>query len=269
MCFWYHFVEMKGKRSLHSAIEVLSWFSFFALSIGLGLFVKDIWHDYRAGKTNDRVYSESVDYFRHPTISICFEPQLNETTLMEKYNKTITDLNIDSQSMGILDLNVPVSTLLDEVNFKLGRDFTLFLMFSGHESNNDYIFAYINTMKDAEEMQILKVEYLSTLSYGTCTVIKVSDKVKGSIQLMNGLKLTFKSKDVNKLPLVNVFFTSEENFHGAAWRQWIEGDVYALTIDPKQNLDSTVNLKQQIRRRLKDSSNCHQDGGFYNCMAKR
>ena len=260
---------MKGKRSLHSAIEALSWFSFFALSIGLGLFVKDIWYDYGAGKTNDRVYSESVYYFRHPTISICFESQLNETTLMEKFNKTIADLNIDSHGMGMVGLNVPVKTLLDEVNFKLGRDFTLFLMLSGHESNHDYIFAEFNTMKDAEEMQILKVEYLPTLSYGTCTIIKVSEKVRGSIQLMNVLKITFKSDDENQLPLVNVFFTSEENFHGAAWRQWIEGDVYALTIDPKLNLDSNVNLKQQIRRRLKNSSNCNPHIGFYNCMAKR
>ena len=260
---------MKGERSVNFAIEVLSWFSFFALSICLGLFVKDIWYDYRAGKTNDRVYSERVDYFRHPTISICFEPQLNESTLIQKYDKTIADLNIDSHGMGMVGLNVPVKTLLDEVNFKLGRDFTLFLMLSGHESNHDYIFAEFNTMKDAEEMQILKVEYLPTLSYGTCTIIKVSEKVRGSIQLMNVLKITFKSNDENNLPLINVFFTSEENFHGAAWRQWIEGDVYALTVDPEQNLDHAVNLKQQIRRRLKDSSNCSEDVGFYNCMAKR
>ena len=261
---------MTEKRLLHYGIIFTSWTSLLMLSIGLALFVQDIWIDYQEEKTNDRVYSKSMKYFRHPTIAICFEPQINKTKLKQKYNKSLKDLNVETYGKGMLDTKVSVPTLLDDVSFRLGRDFSLALMLSDHESsNNRYLFPIINSTLVPEEFSMVKVEEIPSVHYGTCTAIRVLDKVKGSIKLVNFIKLFFKTIDEDEIPLVNVFFTSEENFHGAAWRQWFEGDVYVLPVDPKQKLDYAVNLKPQIKKRLKETSFCSQDMIYYKCMARR
>ena len=65
--------------------------------------------------------------------------------------------------------------------------------------------------------------------------------------MFNSIELKFKNTDADGLPLINVYFTSEENVYGAFWLQWMEGEMFAINIDPKQNLDFSTNLKQQIR----------------------
>ena len=144
-------------------------------------------------------------------------------------------------------------------------------MLSNHESNHhDYVLPFVNNQNDIEQHKYLfQVKEMPTEHYGTCTVIKLSDKVKGSIKLKNEILVIFKTEDVNELPLANIFFTSEENFHGTALHQWAEGEVYALVIDPRQKLDYAVNLKQQIRKRLLDKSYCNSDRGYYKCFAER
>ena len=76
-----------NKKLLYHCFEFLSWFSFIVSSIFLGYFVKDIWNDYKSGKTNDRIYSETRQFYEHPTVSICFEPEINNMKL-QKYNIT-------------------------------------------------------------------------------------------------------------------------------------------------------------------------------------
>ena len=258
---------MELKRLFYYSIEVLSWLVLIALWVDLGYFVKDIWKDFQAGKTNDRVYSTSINYFSHPTISICFEPRIKETLLKKRYNKTLDDLRIGNS---MTDLTVPVQTLLNEVSYKPGRDFSLYLMLSGHESNHNFIHQFINNTTHVEKFKhVFQIEELPSTYYGTCTVIRISKKVKGSIKLVNIIKIIFKTEDENELPLANVFFTSEENFHGAALSQWTEGEVYALAIDPRQKLDYAVNLKRQISKRLMDTSFCHPDRSYYKCLAER
>ena len=124
------------------------------LSIGLTFFVRDVWNDFQEEKTNDRVYSKSINSFRHPTIAICFEPQINETSLILKYNKTLKDLNIETSAKGMQDMTVPVATVLEEVSFKLGRDYSLLLMLSGHESDHDYIRHHIKDRKVDKDLMI-------------------------------------------------------------------------------------------------------------------
>ena len=260
---------MASKSFFNCGIEIASWLVLLLLSIGLTFFVRDIWNDYQEGKTNDRVYSKSINYYRHPTIAICFEPQVNETTLKEKYDKTISDLDVFDSGRGMLDVTVPVQTVLDEVHFKVGRDFSLFLVLSGHESNHNYIYVQINNTLNTNEHNMLQVEELPSVFYGACTVLRISDKLKGAIKLANFIQIKFATEDENELPLVNIYFTSDNNFAGAAFRQWFEGEVYALAIDPKHKLDYEVHLKQQIRKRLTEASYCNPEMVYYKCMAER
>ena len=267
---------MIGKNLIVIGIELFSWLCLFLLTIGLGLFVQDIWNDYQEGKTNDRVYTKRTNYYNHPIISICFEPQVNETTLL-KYNKTIEDLNYFTNSK--LNLEIPPATFADDVSFKLGRDFTVGLDISGHESNHDYLTVDINGKFDYTVMtmdgkvtpfpKLIQVEELPLFMYGLCTILKISPMIRGSIQLQNNIHLKFKTANVNNLPLVNFFFTSEENSHGAFWNQWMEGEVFAINIDPQNDKTHSVSLKQQVRKKLQKISYCSLDLNYYQCLNKK
>ena len=72
-------MKMEAKKLMTYFIEVLYWISLFVTSLCLIYFVKDIWDDYKSKKTNDRMYSETMEYYEHPTITICFEPGINIT----------------------------------------------------------------------------------------------------------------------------------------------------------------------------------------------
>ena len=83
---------METKRVLYILFEVLSWLSLLVLVIWFLYFVRDIWSDFQDRKTNDRVYSNRSNTFEHPTITICFEPQVN-TTKLKEYNMTLDDFS--------------------------------------------------------------------------------------------------------------------------------------------------------------------------------
>ena len=244
------------------------------LSIGLTYFVRDIWNNFQERKTNDRVYTERKNYFNHPTISICFEPQVNETTLT-KYNKTIRDIDHISSK---LNLEVPPATFAEEVSFRLGRDFTIRLGLSGHESNHDYIIFEINAKDDfhvktidngSEFPYLIEVQELPLVYYGECTVVKISEKIRGSIKITNQIEMKFKSIDKLELPSVTFFFTSEENSHGAFWFQWMEGEVFSINIDPQDDKIHSVSLKKQIRKKLTETSYCSLDLNYYSCLSMK
>ena len=253
---------MKGKKQLYYFIEALSWICLIGNFIGLGYFVKDIWSDYSSRKTNDRVFSKRINSYNHPYITICFEPQVNISEL-KKYNKTVAELSHWKFGIPLMNLSVPVHTLIDEIRFKVGRDFTLDFVLSGHQSNLGYV-----QTNSSEETSSVELEELPMIMYGTCTIIKVSSKIKGAMQMNNAIELKFKSEDRDSLPLINVFFTSDKNIHGAFWQQWMEGEIFALTIDPIQNLDYSVKLKQRIVKKLPETSHCSLDVGYYKCLAK-
>ena len=98
------------------------------LLIGFGFFVRDIWADFQEGKTNDRVYSERLNYFEHPTITICFSPQVKISKL-QQYNKTLSDLSIYGKSV---EFPISPQSLSDEISYVIGRDFTVNLILSDH-----------------------------------------------------------------------------------------------------------------------------------------
>ena len=105
--------------------------------------------------------------------------------------------------------------------------------------------------------------------YGLCTILKISPKIKGSIQLQNHIDFKFKTANTSYLPMVNFFFTSEENSHGPFWNQWMEGEVIAINIDPLDDKTHSVSLKQQVRKKLQKKSYCSLDLNYYQCLDKK
>ena len=260
---------MEWKKLVSIIFEVLCWLSLIALSICLTYFGRDVWNDFKSKKTNDRVYSKRAAYFNYPAIIICFEPQINETILM-KYNKTFEALDYYKNPKRI-NLTIPVSTLKDQIHYKIGRDYSIHLALSYHGSNeylNVAIGEKVSSTTSPEIGKMIQVEELPLIMYGTCTVLKFSKKLKGSIQMHNVIKIRFKSQDSKTLPRVNFLFASVKNIFGVIWQQWIEGKVFSISVDPKETQDQTVSLKEQIQMKLPETSYCSLEQNYFECLAQ-
>ena len=160
---------MKLKKVLHHTLKLSSWIALLITCIGLAYFVKDIWKDFATEKTNDRVFSERQDAYEHPAISICFEPEVNQTTLL-KYNLTTTDLSF--YKMVNKTLSVPLLTLAEDISFKIGRDFHIeFWHFEALKST-------MLTINETGKHDSLQVQELPLVFYGKCTMIYFNDKIK-------------------------------------------------------------------------------------------
>ena len=255
---------MTCKNIFRNIIEALSWLALLMLSIGLGLFVKDIWNDFQAGKTNDRVYSKRMNYFEHPTITFCFQPQVNANKL-KIYNMTINDLIAYNQTGAIFPPVTP-SILSDEISYKIGRDFTIDYMISNHGTSREYLAGKLN---DTTSAGLIQVEELSLITYGKCTILKISSKIKGWLQMNNEIFLTFLNQNGKDLPLLRIFFTSQKNSYGALLEQWIEGKVYDLTIKPQDKIHYSVSLMPQMRIKLPEKSYCNDKIEYYECFGLR
>ena len=258
---------MEVKKLLYYLIEALSWLCLIGAFIGLAYFVQDILHDFSSRKTNDRVFSERVTFYKHPDITICFEPQVN-ISVLKKYNLSLVNLG-HINGIPLTNLSVSIDTFLENIRYKVGRDYTLKFSLSGHESNLGYVYAHFGYEEFPKQSYVEIEEIPLLMYYGTCIATRISSDVRGAIQMFNSIELNFKNTDTDGLPLINVYFTSEENVYGAFWLQWMEGEIFAINIDPKQNLDFSVNLKQQIRRKLPETSYCNENSGYYKCLAKK
>ena len=148
--------SMELKKCLKYSLELFSWLSFIALSIGLIYFVKEVWNDYISKKTNDRVYSMKKTEFEHPTVTICFEPQINATAL-QKYNLSLdhilsryrdTDLAIPS----------PFINFVNEIGFRIGHNVELNLKLANRNGEIIKInFSEGNTHSFSKHVQLQEI----------------------------------------------------------------------------------------------------------------
>ena len=242
-------------------IEVFSWVAFLILWIWLGYFVKDIWNDYKSGKTNDRIYSVKRQSYEHPTISLCFEPDVNATKL-EGYNISLTEFRLAKE--GRKDLNHSVLPLLNDVRYKFGRDFIVnrWMYYNGNKVN----FKVLTSLDKIPEN--ITVKEFFTHNYGTCTVLQINREIKTNVRRTNILKLKMIYNPENS-PKLKVFFTSRYNFYGAHTLQWNDGKRLSLVIDPKEKKTHHINLRLTVRKYLKEVSNCSLATGFYKCFSSR
>ena len=258
---------MERKRFVKISLEILSWVLLIVLSIGFVYFVREIWQSFVSGKTNGRVYSHVVESFQHPTITVCFEPQININVLM-KYNLNPTDLlNIDRNP----DVSVPgpIIDFVDNISYTIGRDFHIKLDLAIPHSKRRQPFVLKDDSND--ENSDVKIEKLIGLYYGSCYMIKTKEgvKVPGRAQIYSGLDLYFKVINKTDLPLVKLIFTSEYNAYGSFWLQWMEGEKYELVIDPRKQNYHVLNLRQENQYLYEGSSDCSQNVSYYICVAKR
>ena len=257
-------LNMNIKNLLCYTFGALSWISLIMLTIGLAFFVRDIWNDFEEGKTNDRFYSNRSNVFEHPTITICFEPQVKVAKL-KKYNMTVTDL-IGFYTSETQFPPMSPSAFSEEISYTIGKDFDIEIYLSNHAITNTYFSASLN---ETTRNDLIQVEELLLGSYGKCTILKISSEIKGLMQIDNLIYLTYKNQHEEKLPMMKIFFTSKSNAYGALWYQWLEGKVFDLTIKPEDMVYNSVSLSRQIRKNLPQTSHCSQEIGYYECLGQR
>ena len=63
--------------------------------------------------------------------------------------------------------------------------------------------------------------------------------------------------------------TSEDNSYGIFDINWLDGDEYSITIDPKKQLQTSVIFTVRQHENLKITSNCSLEEPYYKCASKR
>ena len=256
-------MKMEAKKLVNYFIDVIYWISLLIASLSLIYFVKDIFDDYKSRKTNDRMYSETIEYYEHPTVTICFEPGINITKLKE-YNLTIDDYRLLKN--GELDVPIPLPSLVNDISFNIIRDFIIEWQF--HNFTKESYVSIHNGKQIKKNAHFLSITEFPLYIYGKCFIFNISQEIKTPVQMYNILTLRLKSEDYRKLPIVKAFFTSKENAYGASMLQWMEGERFALTINPREMSTHYANLRLRIRKKLEEKSNCSSDVSYYKCMAK-
>ena len=120
---------MKHYKLIELTLEFFSWSFLIALGIGLGYFVQDIWDDFQTKKTSERVFAEHQSFFKHPAITFCFNPHVNEAKLKKKYNLTLFQYSLHYRTdiLGFegFDFQESALEIQNNVAFKIGRDFNI------------------------------------------------------------------------------------------------------------------------------------------------
>ena len=254
---------MELKKYLKYSLELFSWLSFIALSIGLIYFVKEVWNNYVSKKTNDRIYTIKKTEYEHPTITICFEPQLNAMAL-QKYNLSLDDI-LNRYRNPNLNISTPIINFVNEIGFRIGQNIELNLLLANRNGENIKInFSEVNSQKSSK---YVKLQEIIGIYHGICTVVYVNEDIRTPVQDFSKIDLKFKGA-IDNLPLVKLHFTSANNSHGAFWQRWLEGEDYEILINPSEDSRYFVNLRQEYHLHHQETSACSQNIGYYECISE-
>lgn len=62
---------------------------------------------------------------------------------------------------------------------------------------------------------------------------------------------------------------SEENSYGIFDINWLDGDEFSITIEPKKKLQTSIIFKVLQHENLKITSNCSLEEPYYKCASRR
>ena len=255
--------SMELKKCLKYTLELYSWLSFIALSIGLIYFVKEVWNNYISKKTNDRIYTIKKTEFEHPTVTICFEPQINAMAL-QKYNLSLNDI-LNRYRKPNLAIPSPVMNFVKEIGFRIGQNVELNLQLANR--NGESIKVNFQDQNSHESSKYVKLQEIIGIYHGICTVVYVSENIRTPVQDFSKIDLKFKSSG-EVLPLIKFHFTSANNSQGAFWTRWLEGEGYEILINPSEDSRYFVNLRQEYHLQYHETSGCSQNIGYYECISE-
>ena len=230
-------------------LKALKYMTLFTLMISSGWFMNDVWVKFQKKDTTFKQYEEQMNEL--PTTVLCLEPFAKESVLKE-FNLTIYDLD----NMVNLDkFPKPWKNFLDEVYFKLNRDFTIALRdYNELELGDNPI-----QLENSRNM-IITVSELFTLWYGFCYLIKLSYTFNN--QLIFTLTFNNQTLERNDIPTPQLYITSEENALGVLGMNWIYGTELRWSPKDKETGYKVTPIK---RKTLSLKSHCNMNSNS-NCI---
>ena len=107
---------------------------------------------------------------------------------------------------------------------------------------------------------------LNTIWSGTC--YKISTKSTSNTTVKKGYSQNIiveynKSIALSNLPVLTIYFTSEQNAYGIVFSEWMDGEVLEFNI--KNNVYTEISLRPERYIYLKAKSKCF-DESFYECF---
>ena len=255
---------MEWKRYMNIFLEIFSWILFIILLISLVWFVKEVWNNYVAKKTNDRVYTMKKTEFEHPTITLCFEPQVNASAL-RKYNLSLNDI-LNAKRNPNLNVPKPFINFVNEIGFRIGQNVELNLQLANRNGKNiEIAFSEENSYNSSK---YVKLQEIIGIYHGICTVVYINEDIKAPVQGFSQIDLKFKGPS-DDLPMIKLHFTSANNSHGAFWQRWLEGENSEILINPSEDSRYYLNLRQEYHFQYQETSGCSQNIGYYECISER
>ena len=233
----------------NKAFKALEWISLIMLTIGVGYFVKDVWHQFSSCATGVTVKSEIVEDYELPTITFYFTPGAKESAL-KRYNISFNQF----RGFDKIPSEVHYPQFYNDVKYKIGTDFNISLW---HGIG----------VKLITEGNI--IEEISTFYFGVCYKFTSEAKIKPFIPfviMINFDKVLEESNDIPKK--IDIYYTSEQNSYGIITGIWSEGKVFKKSINPKDNVGITVEPYKYKKLGLKIK--CNQDPNYnqMKCLSK-
>ena len=78
---------------LEKLFKVFEWFVLLVLLISAGLFVKDVWNNYKSEVTSINVSTKILDSIDFPTLTVCFQP-IGKLSVLKQNNITLMEFNL-------------------------------------------------------------------------------------------------------------------------------------------------------------------------------
>ena len=219
------------------------------LMISSGWFMNDVWIKFKKKDTTFKEYEDQLTEL--PATVLCFQPMAKESVLKD-YNVSIYDLD----NMANLDKFPKLwKDFLNEVHFKLNRDFTIALR------GYDELKEGVNPIQlDNSRNTTITVSELFTLWYGFCYLIRLSYTFKN--QWIFTLTFNNKTLERNDIPTPQLYITSEENALGVLGMNWIYGTELRWSPKDKETGYKVTPIK---RKTLSLKSHCNMNSNS-NCI---
>ena len=261
---------MKKDKIINLLFQIARLLCFLGLAFWLVYFVKDIWSDFHAKKTSERVYTERSHFYEHPAITICFDPLVNPNAL-NKYNMTVTEFLDHNKNYNIspnASSSLPMSKFVQDVGYKFDRDFNISF---GFWNKSRILKVKLNGRRIPLNMtRIMKVKEIITIANGLCYIISIDRSIRSPLLIPNRFDLKFEDKIKQEdLPHLEIFLTSKHNAYGAAIYQFYEGDRFHMKISPTDRMGTRISVKKQVTKQLPETSNCSTNSNLYACWGMK
>ena len=248
--------RMEREAVVKKCFTFIKGVALIVLIICAGFFVQNIWIGYHSKTTGIKVHSEIKNFFPAPAITICFNPGA-KISVLKKYDIAIEQFwNFEAHD------NLTYPELFEEAVFRLGQDFTLYIGW-----NNWQKFAEISNTTTIETDSV-SVEELYTLANGLCYKVMLKEMLEPFDYFSIGVK--FKEEyQVENLPSMDYYFTSENNADGIIVTQWHNGEIFKVSAKPSDNQFYDVLLKPVEYQKLDTTSGCEDSSSIMKCASQR